>query len=955
MVLFYFCTFQLFMPLLLSPHRLLTDHIIIESLHISKTPKGIDFVVSELNNSELRKNYQDLPKDARDVLVWFNKDGVNFTRQEIRKTFDLKRNGVAYDPYYRNAILRRIHDLLIRMKPFTGSAKWYHKIKTDKTNYKTAPCLFSSFRPQLEFEVVKQNDTFSLNVFVGLNNEKYPIVVFNRSHYLLESKGEYFLLAYKDYQTLEWLTSENMTDYSGKPQEFASKILSQLETDYRVNRNNLFSATAIECTPVNRVMLSEISNSFLVLTPQWLYDGFLQEYPWKENSEVTAGGETYLIKRNKQEENNLSVFLESFHPNFSKQLNGYFYLPFADAQKKQWFAKTYHKLLDMGIEVVGMDMLKHFRYSSHKVTTVMNIKEETESIIKLEIKVAFGDEEISLGELQKILYAGQKAVLLKDGSLGVLDDEWIEKYGGLIKHGKVEKKMLLAGRWVVLGGQLDTDRKVIRKEWWSKWEQWQNPVSDKLYALPPGVKIDSLRPYQQKGYEWLRLLSEAGCSGCLADDMGLGKTLQTICFIVSRLEMNTGAKHLVVCPSSLIYNWQQEFNRFAPSVNNAVYHGPARDIELLTDADTRVIITSYGTMRSDIEKMKDIIFDTIVVDESHNIKNPSALTTRAINELRSATRIALSGTPVMNNTFDLYGQLNFLLPGMLGSREFFKREYADPIDRERDPEKIKALQKITGPFILRRTKEQVATDLPEKTETVLWCDMDSDQRFAYDSIKDNIRESLFLEIKDKGLSSGKLSVLHGIMKLRQVCNSCELVKDENLFTYESVKTKVLIEELKNIHGNHKALVFSQFTSMLDILERDLSANNMKYYRLDGSTQADKRQELVNKFNSEESEAKVFLLSLKAGNAGLNLTSADYVFLFDPWWNKAVEQQAIDRTHRIGQTKNVFAYKMICKNTIEEKIIILQQRKSKLSEELIGGDDDGFVKNLSEEDVEFLFS
>lgn len=942
------------MPLLLSPHRLLTDHILIESLHIDKTIKGIDFAVAELNSSELRKNYQDLPKDARDVLIWFNKEGIQFTRQELKKSFELKRNGVVFDAYYQHAMLKRIHDLLIRLKPFTGSVKWYHKIKGEKSSFKTAPCLFSSFRPQLEFEIIKEQNSFVVKTFINLNDEKYPLEIFSRSHYLLESKGEYFLLAYKDYQTLEWLSLETAAQHWNDPQELASKILSRLETDYRVNRNNHFNTTSIDCIPVNRVMLSEISNSFLVLTPQWLYDGFLQDGPWKERTEVTANGETFTIKRNKEEENKLSAFLESLHPNFSKQLNGYYYLAFAEAQKKQWFAKTYHKLLDLGIEVVGMDMLKHFRYSAHKVATTTNIKEEQENNIRLEIKVSFGSEEIALNELQKILYAGQKAVLLKDGSLGLLDDQWLGRYGGMIKHGRVDKKTLIVGKWMALGDQLDVDRKLIKKEWWNKWEQWQNSTSS-LYSLPEAVRIKDLRPYQQKGYEWLRLLSEAGCSGCLADDMGLGKTLQTICFLLSRIELNNNAKHLVVCPSSLIYNWQQELNRFAPATNNTVYHGASRNAELFSAPATQIIITSYGTMRSDIDKMKEIVFDTVVVDESHNIKNPSALTTRAINELRSVNRVALSGTPVMNNTFDLYGQLSFLLPGMLGTREFFKREYADPIDRERDPEKIKALQKITGPFILRRTKEQVATDLPEKTETILWCQMDSDQRFAYDSIKDNIRESLFLEIKDGGFSSGKLSVLHGIMKLRQVCNSCELVKDENVFTYESVKTKVLLEELKNMHGNHKALVFSQFTSMLDILERELSVNNMSYYRLDGSTQADKRQELVNNFNSEDSAAKIFLLSLKAGNAGLNLTSADYVFLFDPWWNRAVEQQAIDRTHRIGQTKNVFAYKMICKNTIEEKIIILQQRKGKLSEELIGGDDDGFVKNLSEQDVEFLFS
>jgi SNF2 family DNA or RNA helicase len=913
------------MPLLLSPHRLLTDRIILESLHINKTPKGVDLHIHELTNTELKKHYGDIHKDARDTLSALNTHGAH---------------------------LRTVHELLLRLKPFTETFKWYHKIQVDKKNYKTAPCRFSNYRPQLEFEVTKYNNKYLLKESLEINGCKYDSSEFTRTHYLMESKGEYFLLAYKDYLTLEWLEKENYHTYS--TQDFIEKILARLEADYKVNRNNLFETATVQEKPVKRVMLSEISNSFLVLTPQWLYDGFLQEGTWKEMSEVVQDGKAFHIYRSKEEENNLVQLLESLHPNFSKQLNGYFYLSFADAQKKQWFAKVYHQLLDLEIEVVGMDMLKHFRYSSHKISTSINIKEEKNELLRIDMKVSFGEEEVSLSELQKILYAGSKAVLLKDGSLGLLSDEWMSQYGGLIKHGKVDKKLLFAGKWMVLGGQLDTDKSIIKKEWWNKWEQWKN-TDGILYKLPLSIQVDSLRPYQQKGYEWLRLLSEAGCGGCLADDMGLGKTLQTICFIAGRIEVNNVGKHLVVCPSSLIYNWQQELSRFAPGIKNIVYHGGSRNIEEVLDVASQVIITSYGTMRSDIEQLKEIIFDTIVVDESHNIKNPSALTTRAINELRSATRVALSGTPVMNNTFDLYGQLGFILPGMLGGREFFKREYADPIDRDHDPEKIKALQKLTGPFILRRTKEQVAADLPEKTETILWCEMNNDQRFAYDSIKENIKSSLFLEIKDKGLSAGKLSVLHGIMKLRQVCNSCELVKGEDIFTYDSVKTKVLINELKNISGNHKALVFSQFTSMLDILGKELEANNMAYYRLDGSTEVNKRQQMVNEFNNDESSARVFLLSLKAGNAGLNLTSADYVFLFDPWWNKAVEQQAIDRTHRIGQTKNVFAYKMICRNTIEEKIITLQQRKSKLSAELIGGDDDGFVKGLTEEDVEFLFS
>jgi SNF2 family DNA or RNA helicase len=447
---------------------------------------------------------------------------------------------------------------------------------------------------------------------------------------------------------------------------------------------------------------------------------------------------------------------------------------------------------------------------------------------------------------------------------------------------------------------------------------------------------------------------EASAGACLADDMGLGKTLQTICFISSQLEIYPEQMHLVVCPSSLVYNWLSEFNKFVPGVKVDTYVGGQRNFESTFSGDFNVIITTYGTLRGDIDKVSAIPIGVAVIDESHNIKNPSAQITRAVNQLQASSRIALSGTPVMNNTFDLYSQLSFLLPGMFGSREFFKSEYADAIDRDRDTDKILALQKLTAPFILRRTKEQVAPDLPEKVESILWCEMGADQAYAYESVKEKVRSSIFLDINAKGLNTGKLSVINGLLKLRQLCNSCELVKDEDLFCTDSVKSDLLVEELKNITGSHKALYSHNFTGMLDLLEVSLKSNGLAFCRLDGSTPVEVRQKLVDNFQEEDSKERVFLISLKAGNAGLNLTAADYVFLFDPWWNTAVQQQAIDRTHRIGQTRNVFAYKMICRNTIEEKIMLLQQRKKQLAEELVGGEE-GFVKSLGMDDIEFLFS
>ncbi len=650
--------------------------------------------------------------------------------------------------------------------------------------------------------------------------------------------------------------------------------------------------------------------------------------------------------------------LLSLHPNFVNQKNGYYYVPFAEAQKKQWFLKAYHKLLDMGIELVGMDMLQHFRYSQYKAETEVTVKSEAQSKVVLQMKVAFGKEEIPLNVLQKTLLAGQRAVVLKDGSLGVLSDEWLQQYSAIIKHGKIDKKELEVARFLAISEQQTSNdqqvlKPLIKNAWWQKWQQWQSG-RENIYKIPDTVKA-SLRPYQQKGFEWLALLSEAGAGACLADDMGLGKTLQAICFLAHHIQQHPESTNIIVCPASLIYNWEQELQKFAPHICVVVYHGTSRNAEEINDANLQVIITSYGTIRADNEFLLSKNYGVAVIDESHNIKNPSAQITKVISLLQANMRIALSGTPVVNNTFDLYAQLNFALPGMFGSREFFKREYADAIDRNHDEEKIKALQKITAPFVLRRTKEQVAKDLPAKNEMILWCNMGSHQQQLYNNIRDQIRGSIFLNIQNNGLNKSKLYVLQGMLKLRQVCNSPLLLPvEEQEGCKESVKTKVLTSELLNILGEHKALVFSQFSSMLDLLTEECDKLSIPYYHFDGQTPPAKRTEMVNAFQQKDNSTNLFLISLKAGNSGLTLTAADYVFLFDPWWNTAMEQQAVDRTHRIGQTKNVFAYKIICKNTIEEKIIQLQQRKKQLAEDLISIDDD-FVKTLSEEDIEYLLS
>lgn len=944
---------------LLSPHELGTKHRLLESLHIQKSTKGIDYELFDLHTKELNKHYPHLPSFAKDLLYYFSSDAFATYQYKIRQPLLNKKGTTSEEALIKTATLRHFHQLFDKLKPFAHLLKWYHKTRVaNGKNYKTSPASFSTYKPQLNFHVTSEKGKLVLKTEVVLNGASYNLNEFNRYHFLLESSNEYFLLSYKDYQTTEWLAENDRGQYGADPAAFSQNILTKLELDYKVNRNNFFEKKEINSLPVNRVLLSELNGVFLMLTPQWVYDGFVLENPWKETYETVIEGETIEVIRNKEAEDKFVQLLVAMHPNFISQRNGYFYLSFADAQKKQWFLKAYHNLLEQGIQLVGMDMLNHFRYSPFKVETTVVVKNEAKGKVLMQMTVSFGKEELHLNELQKMLLAGQKAVLLKDGSIGILHDEWIQQYSAIIKHGKINKDEIEVAKVMAISEQQVTEEKqvlkpLIKEQWWQKWQQWQNGSED-IYQLPTSVKA-SLRPYQQKGFEWLTLLAEAGAGGCLADDMGLGKTLQTICYLAYYIHHNPHSVNIIVCPSSLIFNWQQELQKFTPGISSVVYHGANRNAEDVTNAASQVIITSYGTVRADAGTLLANSYGVAVIDESHNIKNPSAQITTVVNMIPAGIRIALSGTPVVNNTFDLYAQLNFALPGMFGSREFFKREYADAIDRNHDEEKIKALQKLTAPFILRRTKEQVAKDLPDKTEMILWCKMNSKQQDLYNNIKNQIRNNIFLDIKNNGLNKSKLAVLQGMLKLRQICNSPLLLPpDEQEACTDSVKTEVLIGELKNILKEHKALVFSQFSSMLNLLAEECDRQDINYYHFDGQTPPAKRIEMVNDFQQKDNTTNLFLISLKAGNTGLTLTAADYVFLFDPWWNTAVEQQAIDRTHRIGQTKNVFAYKIICKDTIEEKIIQLQQRKKKLAEELIG-EDDGFIKTLNEEDIAYLFS
>ncbi len=435
--------------------------------------------------------------------------------------------------------------------------------------------------------------------------------------------------------------------------------------------------------------------------------------------------------------------------------------------------------------------------------------------------------------------------------------------------------------------------------------------------------------------------------------MGLGKTVQALSYLHYYRHHYGKLTALVVCPTTLMFNWENEIKKFTPSLTYHIHHGADRTKNRDIFIERDIVITTYGTLRSDIKMLVELPLDYVILDESQAIKNPSSKVTKAASLLKAKNRLCMSGTPLQNNTFDIFAQMNFLNPGMLGSIEFFRQEFSIPIDKFGEPDRKDHLRKILFPFILRRTKEQVAKDLPEKIETILYCEMDDEQRNIYEAYRNDFRDKILGTIEQQGINRSQLTILQGLMKLRQICDSPAILNETDRFPNHSIKLEELGREITENISNHKALVFSQFLGMLALIREKLVELGVDHEYFDGSTSAIDREKAIQRFQNDEN-CRVFLISLKAGGVGLNLTAADYVYIVDPWWNPAVEQQAIDRTHRIGQTKNIMAYRMICKDTIEDKILQLQEKKRNLAKDLIT-DDEGFVKSLSRADVEYLFS
>ncbi|WP_243170778.1 DEAD/DEAH box helicase [Clostridium algidicarnis] len=643
-----------------------------------------------------------------------------------------------------------------------------------------------------------------------------------------------------------------------------------------------------------------------------------------------------------------------------------------EKENNKYYLKDEDMIIDFVIQGIGnISSLGEVYYSdSFKNIQVMSSKSFKSSIslnnanlLEFDFEVE-GMDKSELKSLFNSLKQRKKYYKLKNGDILPLNSGEIQDFNLLMQTLDIDTDKLSKGKVTLpkyASLYIDENIKANNLNFISKnktFEDLVNAMKDiknSNYELPKGI-TGNLRDYQKIGFKWFKTLSYCDFGGILGDEMGLGKTFQAISYIASEKEegaLNTPA--LIVCPTSLVYNWLSEFEKFAPNLQILVVSGSKNERLIQREGllEYDVIITSYPLIRRDIEEYNDIIFSICILDEAQQIKNPSSLNAQSVKELKAQKRFALTGTPIENSLTELWSIFDFIMPGYLKTQGRFSKKFEIPIVKDKDEIVLKELLKLIRPFILRRFKRDVALELPEKIEHKVIVDMTEEQKKLYVSYVNSFKEEIKEEIKEKGFNRSKIKILSLLTRLRQIC--CDPSSFLDNYTGDSGKYITLDEILEeSLSNGHRVLLFSQFTTILKSIKERLDKSNIKSMYLDGSVPSKKRMGMVNEFN--EGDAQVFLISLKAGGTGLNLTGADLVIHFDPWWNPAVEDQAVDRAHRIGQTKTVEVIKLITKGTIEEKIYDLQEKKKEIIKSVLDGEnhDKVLLSTMTEEDMEDLF-
>lgn len=878
--------------------------LITKGIQLSKTfdeSRGVDFSLSSIK--KMIALFSSILESYPDQLLYLRKSRKSFVKKHVN---ELKISYLSVVPVLK----------IIDKKPFY----------------------------QLDFKVQIDNQTY------GVSSSKLLItpfgIILNETFYVIESPEIIYSL-------LSAVEKPQLNLIHKGIDHLRETIIEPFSKVFDIDFAGIKSSKSEEETEVERrVYLSDEDGEYVILQPLVQYGETLVSPESKEKIWENKDALTFRERDLELEKDFLSEF-KGLHPLFKRQSN-YFYLSVEDALDSMWLMEALDKLKAKKVRIFGLNTLKSIKYNLNKPSFSIGLSSGTDWF-DMEIKVGFGGQTADLKQIQKSIVKQTNYVELKDGSIGILPKEWIEKYKKYFKLGQVKKdKIEISNFQFNIIDELyeeETNTPKFLEELYEKKKRLANLKDLKSIPKPKGIKA-TLRDYQKEGLNWLVFLDENKLGGCLADDMGLGKTLQTIAFLQHLKNENTkgtSLPHLVIAPTSLMFNWLAELEKFAPGLKVLSFIGPNRH-ELLTEIPKHdVVLTTYGSIIKDVEAHQEIEYNYVVLDESQAIKNPQSQRFKAVRLLKSKNRLALTGTPIENNTFDLYSQFSFLNPGIFGSIKHFKSTFSEAIDKDQDEYTSDLLARMIHPFLLRRTKAQVAKELPTKTEVVIYCEMGKAQRKVYDHFKEHFRQKLQDQIAEEGINKSQMYILQGLTKLRQICNSTALADKDKDYGNESAKLDELVGHLTEKVNNHKILVFSQFVGMLHLVKARLEQEGIFFEYLDGKTR--NREEKVNNFQNND-KIRVFLISLKAGGTGLNLTEADYVYLIDPWWNPAVESQAIDRCYRIGQDKKVMAYRMICKDTIEEKIVQLQDKKKTVAADVIRVDTE--KKSFDKGDVEMLF-
>ncbi|MFC3197386.1 DEAD/DEAH box helicase [Parapedobacter deserti] len=743
--------------------------------------------------------------------------------------------------------------------------------------------------------------------------------------------------------------------HASRYRDFQRLLLDKLSDSIQVTYPNIKPGTAEQLLengfavpPERLIYLSDFGQHVMIIPVVRYGEAEVAIRTERQVKAVDGRGRDFIVSRDDDFEQEFKFLLIKQHPHLAEQMDNklyYFFLHKKYFLDETWFLRVFDAWSRLGIEVYGFNELNSKLIPNKvaidiRVTSGINWFNATH-------EVRFGKKKASLKKIQAALRNKSRYVALGDGTMGILPQEWLEKFAAYFRAGEVlddETIRFTKSNFETVSALYDAAMldKTTAAEIVKLREQLNDVEAIQPVAVPHGLKA-VLRPYQRQGLNWLSFLDRFNLGGILADEMGLGKTVQVIAFMLSQRESGRTGTDLVVAPATLIFNWQRELAALAPSLEVLTLYGPDRPKSIDTINRYNVVLTSYTTLLSDVRSLKDFFFNYVYLDESQHIKNPDSQRYKAVRLLQSRNRIAITGTPLENSSFDLYGQLSFACPGLLGDKRYFRDVYGKPIDQFKNQKRRIELQQKIQPFILRRTKADVAADLPEKVSMVLYSEMGNEQRKVYDAYEREFREFICALSGDE-LDKSPIYVLRGLTRLRQICNSPALLPDGMLNTAVSAKLELLKERIKEKSPYHKVVIFSQFVSMLHLVGDMLSSIGVRYVTLTGSTRV--REEVVNTFQNDPT-MRVFLVSLKAGGMGLNLTAAEVVYLIDPWWNPAVEHQAIDRVHRIGQNRKVMAYRLVTPGTVEEKVLQLQATKSALADGLVRNDAP-FFRTLNKE-------